>query len=82
MKNDTPKKGPVVIGGIGGSGTRIVAEILSRWGFYIGNDLNKFNDKLLYTLLFKRPKWYYKNCHNHKEVNRGINLFHKIMLNE
>jgi len=44
----------VAIGGVGGSGTRIVAEILNRCGYFIGNDLNISNDNLLFTLLFKR----------------------------
>ena len=44
----------VAIGGVGGSGTRIVAEILRKCGYFIGNDLNVSNDNLLFTLLFKR----------------------------
>jgi len=75
-------RGPIVIGGVGGSGTRVVAMILSKFGFYIGNDLNRASDNLLYTLLFKRPKWFYKNCHNRKEIDIGINLFNKLMLRE
>jgi len=42
------------IGGIGGSGTRAVAQLLKELGFFIGNDLNPQNDNLLYTLFFKR----------------------------
>jgi len=44
----------VSIGGIGGSGTRAVAELLKQLGYFIGSDLNSANDNLLYTLLFKR----------------------------
>jgi len=80
MNSSSEQKGPIVIGGVGGSGTRVLAEILSKFGFYIGNDLNSANDNLLYTLLFKRPKWFYRNCHNWKEIDIGINLFHKLML--
>lgn len=43
----------VVIGGVGGSGTRMVISILKELGLNIGNDLNEANDNLTFTLLFK-----------------------------
>ena len=46
---------PVIIGGLGGSGTRVVARMLSEMGFFLGNDLNPEYDNLAFTLLFKRP---------------------------
>lgn len=46
---------PVAIGGVGGSGTRLFAELLQRLGFSIGSDLNPALDNLWFTLLFKRP---------------------------
>ncbi|HUD90836.1 sulfotransferase [Sphingobium sp.] len=46
--------GPVAIGGIGGSGTRVVAALLQRLGHHIGSDLNQALDNLWFTLLFKR----------------------------
>ena len=45
---------PVVIGGIGGSGTRVVG-LLQQLGFDIGSDLNDSLDDLSFTALFKRP---------------------------
>lgn len=45
---------PVVIGGVGGSGTRLIAQCLKDAGFYIGYDLNVSNDNLWFTLLFRR----------------------------
>jgi hypothetical protein len=45
---------PVVIGGIGGSGTRLIAQCLRDLGFFLGIDLNESNDNLWFTLLFKR----------------------------
>jgi hypothetical protein len=45
---------PVAIGGVGGSGTRVVAGILSLLGFHLGGDLNPALDNLWFTLLFKR----------------------------
>jgi len=44
----------ISIGGIGGSGTRVVANALREFGYFIGNDLNKPLDNLLFTLFFKR----------------------------
>jgi Sulfotransferase family len=45
---------PVAIGGIGGSGTRVVATLLHMLGYFLGDDLNEFMDNLWFTLLFKR----------------------------
>lgn len=47
---------PVSIGGVGGSGTRLFAQILCRLGWYLGNDLNPSFDNLWFTLLFKRTE--------------------------
>lgn len=45
---------PVAVGGIGGSGTRIVAGILQDLGVFIGGDLSVALDNLWYALLFGR----------------------------
>jgi len=45
---------PVAVGGIGGSGTRLVAQLLRAAGIHMGDDLNAAADTLLFTLLFKR----------------------------
>jgi len=45
----------VVIGGLGGSGTRVVAALVQSAGIRIGCDLNGALDNLWVTLLFKRP---------------------------
>lgn len=47
-------KPPVVIGGVGGSGTRLIAQCLGELGFFLGHDLNDAMDNLWFTLLFKR----------------------------
>lgn len=49
---------PLVIGGLGGSGTRLVAEIAQELGYFLGRDLNHARDNLWFTLLFKRPRWH------------------------
>lgn len=48
----------VCICGLGGSGTRVYAEIIKQAGVDIGIDLNPQNDNLLFTRLFKDPIWY------------------------
>lgn len=50
----TSNAGPVALGGIGGSGTRLGATILRALGYFIGDDLNDPLDNLWFTLLFKR----------------------------
>jgi hypothetical protein len=45
---------PVAIGGIGGSGTRVIATLLDMMGYYLGDDLNNTADNLWFTLIFKR----------------------------
>src|SRR5690348_1121191 len=45
---------PVAIGGVGGSGTRVVASFLQMLGYFLGDDLNSELDNLWFTLLFKR----------------------------
>jgi hypothetical protein len=49
--------GPVVIGGLGGSGTRLVAELLQEVGVYMGADVNYASDNLWFGLLLIRPQW-------------------------
>lgn len=49
-----PGPAPIAVGGVGGSGTRLVAAMLKEAGIYIGDDLNKANDNLWFTLLFKQ----------------------------
>lgn len=65
--------GPIVIGGIGGSGTRVVAEIVRDLGIYFGRDLNESLDNLSFTLLFKRRKWYTSHRNNKPELESGFN---------
>ena len=45
---------PIGIGGVGGSGTRVIAAILREVGYRLGVDLNQPLDNLWFTLLFKR----------------------------
>ena len=55
---DCPKlsdAAPVVVGGVGGSGTRVIAQLLQSLNFDMGSDLNESLDDLGFTALFKRP---------------------------
>jgi len=66
----------VAIGGVGGSGTRVLAQILEEAGYFIGNDLNESNDNLLFTLLFKRENILFATDAHIKEL---WSIFMKIM---
>jgi hypothetical protein len=44
----------IAIGGVGGSGTLLVAAALATAGYFIGDDLNEASDNLTFSLLFVR----------------------------
>jgi hypothetical protein len=67
---------PVVIGGVGGSGTRLIAQCLSELGFFLGHDLNDAIDNLWFTLLFKRAEILTSSS---EECNELIEIFLKGM---
>lgn len=72
--------GPIAIGGVGGSGTRVVAEILIQLGFYLGKELNPASDNLWFTLLFKRPHWFLRNSRKKEsQIFKGFHIFEKAM---
>ena len=52
-----PAAGPLVVGGLGGSGTRVVAEILRHLDIYTGADLNRAGDNEWFAFLCKLPRW-------------------------
>ena len=47
----------VAVGGIGGSGTRLIASLLESLDYYIGNDLNISKDNLFFSFLFRYKKY-------------------------
>lgn len=74
------KNSPIAIGGLGGSGTRVIAEILKEVGFFLGSDLNLALDNLTFSLLFKRPKWFLKSTNGDgSDLAKGLAVFEKIM---
>ena len=53
---DALHRSPLAIGGVGGSGTRVVAAAAIELGVYLGHDLNPPLDNLAFTLLFKHQQ--------------------------
>ena len=82
MQKNDELSSPVIIGGVGGSGTRVVADIINQLGFYIGGDLNPAKDNLWFLLLFKRPRWFGRARHDKKNIFTGLSLFSKAMLRQ
>lgn len=73
---------PVAIGGVGGSGTRLFAEILWNFGYFMGDDLNSAHDNLLYTLLFKRQNLFSPQGRNDDELELLFSVFTRYMSGE
>lgn len=48
----------VAVGALGGSGTRVVAQVLKEGSAYIGGNFNKYNGNLIFTRRFVDPEWY------------------------
>lgn len=76
MEENKKCTSPIVIGGLGGSGTRLIAQIVQQAGVSIGTNLNESLDNLTYTLLFKRPNWYSNT--GKEKIAKRIALFTKI----
>jgi hypothetical protein len=77
---DRIQAGPLAIGGVGGSGTRLIAEIASKVGYYIGGDLNVQGDNQWFTLLFRRPQWYVEEVAKGGDgIGRVLEIFESAM---
>jgi hypothetical protein len=75
-------KAPVCIGGLGGSGTGMVAEILIKLGFFLGKDLVGNYDCREFNQLLIRPDWYRKQIESDdfSETVNALEVFSKRML--
>lgn len=82
MKEDEKKiNGPAVIGGIGGSGTRVVAKLLKTMGYYFGDSDKYTNDNLDFFHLFGNSDWYKQNYKiNNEGIIRRLRMFESHML--
>jgi len=78
MNDRSLRYGPVSIGGVGGSGTRLIASFLKELGFFMGYDLNAASDNLWFALLFARPNWFVKS--SEEEVYKALSIFDKAMI--
>lgn len=67
----------VAVGALGGSGTRVIAEILRKLNIFIGNNLNPSLDNLLFAQLFKNPEWF-RQLDNQDIIDR-IEIFEHLM---
>lgn len=72
------KENIICIGGIGGSGTRLFADILSKY-VHMGNSINDSSDNTTFTLLFKRLK---SLTLSEEEFDEIFSIFKKIMTNK
>lgn len=79
MSTPIDKNSPVVIGGIGGSGTRVVAEICRQLGIYLGTNLNESLDNLWYTALFKRSDLF-ELKKKESQIRKGLDILTHAMI--
>lgn len=69
---------PVAIGGVGGSGTRLIASLLQKAGYYLGDDLNEPLDNLWFTFLLKRRDlWPIEE--NISALDQALEIFLNVM---
>ncbi len=76
LETPSTKRCPVVIGGVGGSGTRTVSELALNFGANMGSLLNPALDNLWFTFLFNRPSWK-SNFPELKQQLQSVSLLHK-----
>ncbi len=74
------KKDPVVIGALGGSGTRLIAQTLMELGYYLGDEIDEQNDSLLFTRIFQRPDWI--RTTGRENFDRYLSMFTRRMTGE
>ncbi len=78
MPKELLSKPLVAVGGLGGSGTRVVGYLLQELGFYLGPVLNSQLDNILFTLLFKRRDWF-ASFPSEDQINRTIQILVTVM---
>jgi len=76
--NDAGGGSPIAMGGVGGSGTRLVASFIRSLGVDIGPRVNPALDNLWFTLLLKRRSWA-RTPPAKEEIAGAIDTFHNAM---
>jgi hypothetical protein len=72
--------GPLAIGGVGGSGTRLIAQIAREVGYYTGADLSRQGDNQWFALLLRRPAWYAEQvAEGGGAIGRVLEIFEAAM---
>lgn len=79
----SPRRSPIVVGGLGGSGTRVVVRILERLGVDMGHDRNREEDLLAFSLLFKRRDWALRQLRGDgEELRLACGLLERVLAGE
>ena len=81
MRPNTPYQfatPPLAIGGVGGSGTRLITEILQDLDFFMGSDLNGPRDNIAFSFLLKRAELWPLADHE-EEVEEALDIFFNAM---
>ncbi len=73
MENHDLASRPIIIGGVGGSGTRVVAQLVHMMNIHIGACLNHANDNRWFAMLFRRQEWAQQAPKD--DVIRALDLF-------
>lgn len=82
MMEDNPSiPGPLVVSGVGGSGTRVLAEVMRALGGHMGCVLNQASDNQWVTLLFKSLPWVQSlNLLREGEITERVQILRHAML--
>lgn len=81
MENGIDRSAPVVIGGVGGSGTRVVTNILTESGFYMGECREPTKDNRFFTSLFYGIPDGFTNLSKFEQtrMNKALGVFEEAM---
>ncbi len=64
--------GPTVIGGVGGSGTRLLVDMMLQMGYFMGSNLNKSNDNMTLAKYFAGFRSIIQNPRSTDEESHSI----------
>jgi hypothetical protein len=72
---------PITVGGVGGSGTRLVTELLKRMNIFMGNELNQSNDNMQIASSFPSFRHIIQNhiTEQRPKITKRLGEFEQIM---